>query len=179
MAQSNPGRKTLAIVFCDIVSFSALMAEAGDLVAGNVLRIFYEQAGELAKRNRCLTLKFIGDGFLASFESLPDAVELVRLVERLLLEEQTIAAQGLAFKFTLHYADVLVVETSYGVDVLGDEINIAAHLTEPAAAHELVISRTAFDRLPAVLQARAGPSESFALKRGRAVEFRRLDLRSA
>ena len=176
MPPSEPVRKTLGIVFCDIVSFSDLIADAGDLVAANMLRVFYERAGRLGKEHCCLTMKFIGDGFLATFEGLEDAVELVKSIERLLIDDPTLAAQHLACKFTLHYGDVIYVETSYGPDVLAEQINVAAHLTDVGLPHQLIVSQAALDRLPADFRSHAGPSESMALKRGGSVDFRRVDL---
>jgi len=67
MDRPDPLKKTLAIVFCDIVAFSRVHATEGDLVAANILLAFYEHTGRLAKEHDCLTIKFIGDGFLATF----------------------------------------------------------------------------------------------------------------
>jgi class 3 adenylate cyclase len=176
MDRPDPVRKTVAIVFCDVFAFSRLIAEAGDLVAANVLRAFYDHAGQLAKEHRCLTIKFIGDGFLASFENLGSVFPFITSVEGLLTHDKLLSQQHLAFKFSLHYSDVLYMETSYGTDVLGESVNIAAHLNELARPHQLVISNAALTRLPPDLQARAGSTEIHSLKHGGAVEFHRMDL---
>ncbi len=176
MDKPDPLRKTLAIVFCDIVAFSRVHATEGDLVAATILRAFYEHTGRLAKERNCLTIKFIGDGFLATFESLDEAIPFVTSVEGLLSKNEPLAEHHLAFKFSLNHGNVLYIETSYGADVLGEEVNVAAHLTELAQPHQLVISQAALDRLPRDQQARAGPSETHSLKRGGPVEFRRIDL---
>jgi class 3 adenylate cyclase len=176
MDRLDPARKTLAIVFCDIAAFSDLIAEAGDLVAANVLRVYYEHAGQLAKEYHCLTIKFIGDAFLTTFQDLNNAIPFINSVESLLTQNEMLAPQHLAFKFSLHHSDVLYIETSYGTDVLGESVNVAAHLNDLAQPHQLVISQSALTQLPHDQQARAGPSEFHPLKHGGTTEFHRIDL---
>jgi class 3 adenylate cyclase len=67
MQAPTPLRKPLALVFCDIVGSTRLIAQEGDLVASVVFREFYEHAGRLAREYHCLMIKFISDGFLAAF----------------------------------------------------------------------------------------------------------------
>jgi class 3 adenylate cyclase len=80
------------------------------------------------------------------------------------------------FYFSLHYDNVLYIETSYGSDVLGEAANVAAYLNELAEPHEIVISQAALERMPSDYRARAGASESRAFKGVGDVEFRRVDL---
>ena len=56
MEAPAPLRKSLALVFCDIVGSTRLIARVGDLVVATVLREFREQAGRLAKDNHCLMI---------------------------------------------------------------------------------------------------------------------------
>ncbi len=176
MDRPDPLKKTLAIVFCDIVAFSRVHATEGDLVAANILLAFYEHTGRLAKEHNCLTIKFIGDGFLATFEDLGEAIPFVISVEELLTQNESLAEHHLAFKFSLNQGDVVYMEASYGADVLGEPVNVAAHLNELAEPHQLIISQAAFTHLPRDLQARAGPSETHSVRRVGAVEIRRMDL---
>ena len=80
------------------------------------------------------------------------------------------------FHFSLHYGNVLYIDTSYGNDVLGADVIVAAHLSEIAHPNELVISQAALERMPADYQFRAGASEVCPLKRVGDVEFRRVKL---
>ena len=97
-------------------------------------------------------------------------------MQGLLEHGAALSARGLAFKFSLHLGDILYMETSYGADVFGEHVNIAAHLNEFAGSHQLVVSRAALDRLPGDLRARAGLSETHSFKRVGEVEFHRIDL---
>lgn len=176
MDRPEPLRKTLAIVFCDMVAFSEMLATEGDLVVANILRDFFEHVGRLAKQHRSVTIKFIGDAFLATFNNIDDAIHLIASVQDLLEPGAVLSGRELAFKFSLHLGDILYMQTSYGPDVFGEHVNIAAHLNGLAQPHQLVVSQVALDRLPRDLQAHAGSSESHSFKRIGALAFRRIDL---
>ena len=177
MEVEPPFRKPLALVFCDIVGSERLIAREGDLVASAVFREFYEQAGRLGREYHCLTIRFLGDGFLAALENVDNVMPFVLSIESLLSQNPTLVERLEGFRFSLHYGSVHYIETSYGTDVLGMDVNIAAYLNDLAQPHEIVISRTALERLPSDYQARARASESCQLKRvvGE-VEFRRINL---
>lgn len=176
MEARAPLRKPMALVFCDIAGFSHLLAQEGDLVASAFLREFYEHTGRLGREHRSLMIKFIGDGFLAAFEHVDDAMPFVISVESLLSENPTFVGRSLGFKFSLHYGNALYIETSYGSDIFGEDVNVAAHLNDLAQPNEMVVSQAALDRMPTDYRARAAASESRQFKRVGDVEFRRLNL---
>jgi len=176
MEVQTPLRKPLALVFCDIAGFTHLMAQEGDLVASALLREFYERAGRLGREHHSLMVKFFGDGFLAAFERVDDVMPFVISVESLLSENPTFVGRSLGFKFSLHYGNALYIETSYGSDIFGEDVNVAAHLNDLAQPNEMVVSRAALKRMPSDYQARAGASESCQFKQVGDVEFRRVDL---
>lgn len=176
MEAPAPLRKALALVLCDIVGSSRLVAQEGDLVASAVFREFFEHAGRLARAHQCLMIKFMGDSFLAAFENIDDVMPFVVSIESLLSQNSTLVGRLEGFYFSLHYDNVLYIETSYGSDVLGEAANIAAYLNELAEPHEIVISQAALERMPSDYRARAGASESRSFKGVGDVEFRRVDL---
>lgn len=172
-----PRRRSVALVFCDIVGSTRLIAQEGDLVASAVFREFLEQAGRLAREHHPLMIKFIGDGFLATFENIDEVMPFVISIERLLSQNSTFVGRLGGFTFSLHYGDVLYIETSYGNEVLGEDVNVAAYLNDFAQPNEMVISKAALERIPSDYRARAGASEFCQLKRVVGdVEFRRLNL---
>jgi len=160
-------RQALAIVFCDIAGTTAIIAQEGDLVISAVLRDFYEHSGRLSREHHCSLIKFIGDGFIAAFENTAEVVPLVRSIQDLFRSVPALSSRGLAFRFSLHFGDVLCIETSYGKDMLGDEINLAAHLNDQARPGQIVITQAAFERLPADQQALASPGETVHVRSGR------------
>ena len=121
-------------------------------------------------------VKFIADGFVATFERVDDVMPFVISVQSLLSENPTFVGRSLGFKFSLHYGEVLAVETSYGSDVFGEEVNVAAHLNDLAQPNEMVVSQAAVEQMPSDYKARAGESESRQFKRLGDVEFRRVNL---
>jgi class 3 adenylate cyclase len=152
-------RQTLALVFCDMTGTTRLISQEGDLVSSAVLHDFFEHSGHLAKEHHCTLMKFIGDGFLACFETIENVLPFVATIQNLLDTLPTFAGRGLGFRFSLHHADVLYVKTSYGSDVFGEAVNLVARLEGTARPGEIVITQAAFDRMPAEQQASAGSGE--------------------
>src|SRR5262249_53677444 len=130
MEAQAPLRKSLALVFCDIAGSTRLIAREGDLVASTVFREFFEQTARLGREYHCLVMKFISDGFLAAFENIDDVMPFIISIESLLSQNSTIVGRLAGFYFSLHYGDVLYIETSYGSDVIGDAVNVAAYLND-------------------------------------------------
>jgi adenylate cyclase len=177
MEVQAPLRKAVALVVCDIAGITRLMAREGDLGVYAVFREFFEHTGRLGREHHCLMIKFMGDSFLAAFENVGDVMPFVISVESLLSQNSTFVGRLEGFKFSLHYGDVLYIETSYGSDVLGEDVNVVARLNELAQPNEMVISQAALERLPTDYRARAGASEPSRFNRGSLdVEFRRINL---
>jgi adenylate cyclase len=176
MEAEAPLRRPMALLFCDIAGSTRLVAQEGDLVAATVFREFREQAGGLAREHHCSMIKFLGDAFLAAFENIDDVMPVMVSLQNLLSQNATFIGRLEGFKFSVHYGDVLYIETSYGDDVLGKDVALAARLSELAQPNEVVISQAALQRMPAAYLSRAGASEVRAFKQCGDVEFRRLDL---
>lgn len=175
MEAPDPLRRSLALVFCDIVGSTRLIARVGDLVASAVFREFIEHADRLGRQHHSLMIKFLGDAFLAAFENMNDVMPFVISIESLLSPNSPLERLE-GFRFSLHYGKVLLIETSYGNDVLGEDVNLVAYLSEIAHPNEVVISQAALARLPADYQFHAGASEIHRFKRVGDVEFRRVKL---
>ena len=176
MDTPDPVTRPAAIAFFDIRDFSQLVGAVGDLAAANVLRVYFDRVTQLAKANHCVTVKFLGDGCLATFANVDDAINVFVGIQLLLAETGPLAEWQLAVAYSLNFGDVVYMETSYGTDVFGEQVNIAAHLNGLASGHQLVISEAAFDKLRGDMRSRAGRSETHSLKRAGTVQFHRIDL---
>jgi class 3 adenylate cyclase len=176
MKAATPLRKSLALECCDIAGSTRLEAQEGDLVVATVLREFVEQAGRLGIEHHCLIIKFLGDSFLAAFENIDNVMPFVFSIQSLLSQNPMFIGRSLGFKFSLHYGNVLHIETSYGSDVLGEEVNVTARLNDLAQPNEIVVSQAALERVPTDQRAYAGASEARQFKRVGEVKFRRLNL---
>ena len=117
-----------------------------------------------------------GDGFLATFENAGAALAFAASVQSQLSEDAVFRKTGLKFRFSLHVGDALYVETSYGAEVLGDEVNLAARLNDLAEPGQIAISQAAIDQLPEDRRALAGPSEQAEIRRLGKVTFSRVSL---
>jgi adenylate cyclase len=137
------GDEDVAILFLDLVGFSAWALQAGDEAAVTLLRDFgritdgavVERGGRVVKR--------LGDGAMAVFADAGAAVEAARHACR---EVATMDVDGYepALRAGLHVGR----PRHLGGDYLGVAVNVAARVAEAAKAGEVLISATARDRLP-------------------------------
>lgn len=169
-------RRSLAVVFCDLAGTTQLTAQEGDLVVANLIRDFYENAGRLGSEHHCLQIKFIGDGFLAAFENAADVLPCAAAVQDLAETQPSMRGRHLRFRFSLHFGEVLCIETSYGKDIFGDEVNTAAHLNDLADPGQIVISQAALQRMPAEQQSLAGPGETVRVRGAGELQVHRIEL---
>jgi adenylate cyclase len=159
-------RRTLAVVFCDIAGTTQLMTEEGDLAVANLLRAFFENTDRLAREHHRLMIKPFSDGFIAAFVDVGDVLPFASAVQRLAESEPSMRGRHLGFRFSLHCGDVLCIDTSYGTDVFGEAVNLAARLNDLAEPGQIVISNTARDQLPPGQQMTAGTVETGHIKSG-------------
>ena len=137
------GEEDVAILFLDLVGFSAWALQAGDEAAVTLLRDFgritdgavVERGGRVVKR--------LGDGAMAVFADAGAAVEAARHACR---EVATMDVDGYepALRAGLHVGR----PRHLGGDYLGFAVNVAARVAEAAKAGEVLISETARERLP-------------------------------
>ena len=168
-------RRRLALFFCDLAGTWRLLAEDGDLATASVLRAFFEHAERLGKAHHCEVIKFSGDGFLAALKEITEALPLARAIQALLTEVPALAGRSLGFRFSLHSADVLCLDTTYGKDVFGDDVAVVAYLNDLARRGQIVITQAAFERLPVDQQVLATRHEIVQVK-GEDVPIHRLRL---
>src|SRR5439155_11356830 len=125
-------RQLAAIMFTDIVGYTALMGDdeqsAFELLDKNRLlqKPFVEQYGGK-------WIKELGDGVLATFSTVTDAVNCACSIM-----EGCKAVNGLQLRIGIHQAEV-VFENN---DVFGDGVNIASRLQAIAPIGGICISET-------------------------------------
>jgi TolB-like protein len=149
-------RKLAAILAADVVGYSRLMAEneadTFDRLRAHRKELFEP---EIAKQHGRI-FKLMGDGLLAEFGSVVDAIECAVVLQR----EMTRRNDGLPndrridLRIGINLGDVIVE----GEDRHGDGINIAARLQELAEPGGLAVSGTAYDHL----QGKVGIALEFA-----------------
>lgn len=122
-------RKLAAIVSIDIAGFSA-MSERDSGAAAAIVRETAEIIGRCVTRYGGRVFNTAGDGFMAEFPSVRDALACAILILRRLRDTT-------AVRIGAHCGEVTVLEDG---DLLGHGVNIAARLRALAAPRGLVVS---------------------------------------
>ncbi|MFD1983872.1 adenylate/guanylate cyclase domain-containing protein [Mesorhizobium newzealandense] len=129
----------------DVVGYSRLVEqdEAGTLSALKNLR--YDILDPLLSDHRGRMIKLLGDGFLAEFASVVDAVNCAVAVQKQAAAGQAEIApeRRIVLRIGINLGDVVVEDH----DLLGDGVNIAARLEQLCEPGGVLISGTAYDHL--------------------------------
>jgi adenylate cyclase len=144
MPAENEHRKLAAIMFTDMVGYSAL-AQRNEALAlllvdeqQRLLRpIFAQHAGR--------EVKGTGDGFLVEFASALQAVRCAIEIQTAMVQRNSSAApeRRMQIRIGLHLGDVEVRDG----DVFGDGVNIAARIEPLAEAGGICITGPVFDQV--------------------------------
>jgi class 3 adenylate cyclase len=145
-----PSQRTLAaIVFTDVVSFSARMHtdEVGTL---KLLQRDFAEMRRLCTEHEGAVLKTTGDGLLLTFTSAVQAVACALAMQRQFAQEAKDSSGGAALqhRIGIHLGDVLVQDK----DVMGDGVNIASRIQSEAEPGGICISQTVYDVVKNKLQ---------------------------
>jgi class 3 adenylate cyclase len=145
MAAARAERRLAAILVADVVGYSRLVEqdEAGTLSALRTLR--REVIDPLLAEHHGRIVKLMGDGAIAEFASVVDAVACAVAVQKGVAERQAEvpAGQRIVLRIGINLGDVVVE----GDDLLGDGVNIAARLEQVCEPGGVMISGTTYDQL--------------------------------
>jgi class 3 adenylate cyclase/pimeloyl-ACP methyl ester carboxylesterase len=138
-------RRLAAILAADAVGYSRMMREdePGALTLLQKHRSEVIDPGIAKHRGRIV--KLMGDGLLAEFSSVVEAVDCAAEIQRAMAARNA-GLQGprqMAFRIGVHLGDVIVE----GDDLYGDGVNIAARLEGTAERGGICISRQAYDQV--------------------------------
>ena len=146
-ATPSPGRSPhqralAAIVFTDVVSFSARM-QSDELGTLKLLQRDFAEMRRICAEHEGAVLKTTGDGLLLTFTSAVQAVACALAMQRQFAAEAKRHAAGgaLQHRIGIHLGDVLVQDQ----DVMGDGVNIASRLQAEAEPGGICISQTVYD----------------------------------
>lgn len=134
-------RRLAAILAADVVGYSRLIGvdEAGTLAA---LRALLKDLVEpTLKRKHGRIVKLMGDGLLAEFASVVDAISAAVEIQEAVPQQS--AERRLALRIGVNIGDVAVEDG----DIFGDGVNIAARLQEIAEPNGVTVSDDAFRQL--------------------------------
>jgi len=125
-------RRLAAIMFTDIVGYTALMGE-DEQKAFEILRKSREIQQPIIQQFSGNWIKEIGDGVLASFHTVTDAVLCASAIQK-----ASTNIPGLKLRIGIHQGEV-VFENN---DVFGDGVNIASRIQATATPGSIYISES-------------------------------------
>ena len=144
MAAERVTRRLAAILAADVVGYSRHMRADEEATLGTLAALRVEVIEPAIARHNGRVFKLMGDGLLAEFQSVVDAVRCAVEIQ----EAVAAGTGGLVLRIGVNLGDVIVD----GDDLQGDGVNVAARLeglAEPggiciaAAVHEQVRDRLA------------------------------------
>ena len=135
---SDVQRKLTTILAADAASYSSVM-EADEVATLSALRAARAVFAQFIARHHGRIANTAGDGLIAEFPSVVEAVQCAIEVQRELGE----TPNGLRFRIGVHLGDVLVD----GDDLLGEGVNLAARLQSMAEPGGILISRQVYDQV--------------------------------
>lgn len=143
MSSEPVERKLLAIVMADVVGYSRRM---GEDESGTLQRFQHCRDAIIAPlidQANGRVVKFLGDGFLAAFPSVVDALRFAVEMQKAAVALPDQEGRRLAFRVGVNLGDVI----AEGDDLFGDGVNVAARLQEIAEPDSVCVSGTAYTQV--------------------------------
>ena len=138
-------RRLAAILAADVAGYSRLMEEDEDATLSSLQRLHSEVIDPTIAGHRGRIVKLMGDGILAEFASVVDAIDCAIELQRGLAEHTADLPDDkrLRFRVGVNLGDVII----QGEDIFGDGVNIAARLQELARPGGICIASAVFDQV--------------------------------
>jgi adenylate cyclase len=145
-------RRLTAILAADVAGYSRLMGADEEGTHERLKAHLGQLVDPKIKEHRGRTVKNTGDGLLAEFTSVVDAVRCAAEIQRGMIdrEPEVPEERRIRFRIGINLGDVIVEQH----DIFGDGVNIAARIEALADAGGVFVSNTVHDhvrdRLPFV-----------------------------
>jgi adenylate cyclase len=140
-----PVRRLTAILAADVAGYSRLMGADEEGTHERLKAHLAELVEPKITEHRGRIVKNTGDGFLAEFASVVDAVRCANEIQRGMLDrEPTVPEEGrIRFRIGVNLGDVI----AEAEDIFGDGVNVAARLEALAEPGGICISRVVRDQV--------------------------------
>jgi adenylate cyclase len=138
-------RRLAAILAADVAGYSRLMGADEEGTHERLKAHFRDLIDPKIAEHRGRTVKNTGDGLLAEFPSVVDAVRCAVEIQRAMVdrEPEVPEERRIRFRIGVNLGDVIVEEH----DIFGDGVNVAARLEALAEPGGVCISRTVRDQI--------------------------------
>ena len=143
-------RRLAAILVADVAGYSRLMGADEEGTHERLKTHLGDLVNPKIGEHRGRIVKNTGDGFLAEFASVVDAVRCATEIQRGMGERdlEVPEKRRIRFRIGINLGDVIAEEH----DIFGDDVNIAARLEALAEPGRILVSHTVYehvrDRLP-------------------------------
>jgi adenylate cyclase len=151
-------RQKSVVLLVDLVESVRLMREQEAYTVRRWADFLRVATSEILPRWRGVLVKSLGDGLLARFETVPDAVDAGAEMHRT-LEAQNIDVPA-DQHFFLRAGINATMAWSDGIDIYGTGVNLAARLAALAGPGETIASASAHEQLARGLVGLANPGET-------------------
>ena len=143
-------RRLAAILAADVAGYSRMMAVNETATLTSLQRHRSEVLTPAIARHHGRVVKLMGDGMLAEFPSIVEAVDCAVKVQLEMAQRNYGLAENdcIAFRIGVHVGDVMVD----GDDIYGDGVNVAARLEAIAVTGGICISGAAHDEVETKLE---------------------------
>jgi adenylate cyclase len=140
-----PVRRLTAILAADVAGYSRLMGADEEGTHERLKAHLGELVEPKIEEHRGRIVKNTGDGLLAEFASVVDAVRCATEIQRGMIgrEPQIPDERRIRFRIGVNLGDVMVEDD----DIFGDGVNVAARLEALAEPDGICISRTVRDQI--------------------------------
>ena len=138
-------RRLAAILAADVAGYSRLMGADEEGTHERLRRHLRDLVDPKIKEHRGRVVKNTGDGLLAEFSSVVDAVRCAVEMQRAMSDRnaETVEDKRITFRIGINLGDVIAEED----DIYGDGVNIAARLEALAEPGGICISRVVRDQI--------------------------------
>jgi len=145
LATERVERRLAAILAADVAGYSRLMGEDEEGTHQRLKEHLAELVDPKITEHRGRIVKTTGDGLLAEFASVVDAVRCAGEIQGAMAHRDLDLAEGrrLRFRIGVNLGDVI----ADGDDIYGDGVNIAARLEGLAASGGICVSGTVLDHV--------------------------------
>ncbi len=143
MSDERVHRRLAAILVADVVGYSLRMGQDETGTRSQLNAIMESIVQPLLDAHRGRMFKTTGDGFLAEFASVVDAVDCAVEIQEALNKPEKSDPDQLQLRVGINLGDVIIEDD----DVHGDGVNVAARLEAQAEPGGICISRSARDQI--------------------------------
>jgi len=149
MKQDNIVRRLAAIVIVDIVGYSRMMERDETTMMSLLRSLRREIIDSNVTDYRGRVVKSTGDGILAEFASVTDAVQSCVDIQRAMAERNASAPddQQILLRIGINLGEIIIE----GEDIYGTGVNVAARLESLAEPGGIQISSSVYDQIRAIL----------------------------